>query len=497
MHFLLNQNTTPTELGAINPNTTVLQWLRNHSYVGSKEGCASGDCGACTAVIGELVVQNKKQIIKYKSINTCIALACSLAGKHLVTIEGLREGKDLHPVQQAMVDESGSQCGFCTPGFTMSLFALYHNETEVSLAKVNDALSGNLCRCTGYKPIIDAALSVFDEKSKKPSDYYTLNKTKIKKALIRLNDSQKVSSTYTDNTKTVQYDAPTCLQELDQVLNKNPDATIIAAGTDLSLEITQSLKEFNHIVNVTSVKELQKIKDGRSELEIGSAVTYQDASESLFHYWPCLEAFLHRFASLPIKNWATIGGNIANASPIGDMPPVLIALEAQLKLRKKTNIRLVKLEDFFVSYRKTILEKGEFIESIVIPKPTSNEQLITHKISKRYEDDISAVCIAINIAMNGDQPKSVRIALGGMSGIPQRAHQLEKALIQYWNQENITEQAYKALKKEFTPFNDVRASAEYRLMVSANLVKKSVLMIKGESVADLAEIYQTSSLLEV
>ncbi len=496
MHFLLNQNTRPTELGAINPNTTVLQWLRNNSYVGSKEGCASGDCGACTAVVGELVIQNKKQVIQYKSINTCIVLACSLTGKHLITIEGLREGKDLHPVQQAMVDESGSQCGFCTPGFAMSLFALYHNETKVILAKVNDALSGNLCRCTGYKPIIAAAFSAFNEKSKKPSDYYTLNKTKIKKTLIRLNDSQTVSSTYTDNTNTVRYDAPTSLQELDQVLNESPTAQIIAAGTDLSLEITQSLKEFSHIVNVTSVKELQKIRDTRSELEIGSAVTYQDASDSLFHYWPGLEAFLHRFASLPIKNWATIGGNIANASPIGDMPPVLIALEAELKLRKNSNVRLVKLEDFFVSYRKTILKKGEFIESIVIPKPTSKERLITHKISKRYEDDISAVCMAINITLSGDQPKSVRIALGGMSGIPQRAHQLEKTLIQYWDQKNLTEQAYKALKKEFTPFNDVRASAEYRLKVSANLVKKSILMIKGESVADLAEINQTSSLLE-
>jgi len=497
VHFLLNQNTRPTELGAINPNTTVLQWLRNNNLVGSKEGCASGDCGACTAVVGELVVQNKKQVIQYKSINTCISLACSLAGKHLVTIEGLREGKDLHPVQQAMVDESGSQCGFCTPGFAMSLFALYHNETKVNLAKINDALSGNLCRCTGYKPIIAAAFSAFNEKSKKPSDYYTLNKTKIKQALIRLNDPLKVSLTYTDNTNAFRYDAPISLQELDQVLNENPAAKIIAAGTDLNLEITQSLKEFSHIVNVTSVKELQKISDGRSELEIGSAVTYQDASAKLFHYWPELEAFLHRFASLPIKNWATIGGNIANASPIGDMPPVLIALEAELKLRKNSNVRLVKLEDFFVSYRKTILKKGEFIESIVIPKPTSKERLITHKISKRYEDDISAVCMAINITLSGDQPKSVRIALGGMSGIPQRALQLEKVLIQHWDQENLTEKAYKALKKEFTPFNDVRASAEYRLNVSANLVKKSILMIKGESVADLAEITQTSSLLEV
>ena len=357
MYFLLNQNTTPTELGEINPNTTVLQWLRINNLVGSKEGCASGDCGACTAVIGELVVENKKQVIEYKSINTCIALAYSLVGKHLITIEGLKEGKDLHPVQQAMVDESGSQCGFCTPGFVMSLFALYHKETKINLSKINDALSGNLCRCTGYKPIIAAAFSSFNEKPKKPSDYYTQNRTKIKQELIRLNENQKVSSSYTNNGNTVRYDAPSSLQELTKVLNENPAAQIIAAGTDLSLEITQSLKEFSHIVNVSSVKELQAIRDDNSELEIGSAVTYQDASKSLFNYWPGLETFLHRFGSLPIRNWATIGGNIANASPIGDMPPVLIALEAKLKLRKNSKVRLVKLEDFFVSYKKNHTQK--------------------------------------------------------------------------------------------------------------------------------------------
>ena len=262
------------------------------------------------------------------------------------------------------------------------------------------------------------------------------------------------------------------------------------------MKLLNPCNEFSHIVNVTSVKELQEISDVHSELEIGSAVTYSDASESLFNYWPGLEAFLHRFGSLPIRNWATIGGNIANASPIGDMSPVLIALDAELKLRKNSNVRLVKLEDFFVSYKKTILKKGEFIESIVIPKPKGNEQLITHKISKRYEDDISAVCMAINITLSEDQPISVRIALGGMSGIPQRAHQLEKALIKYWDQENLTQQAYEALKKEFSPFNDVRASAEYRLKVSANLVKKSILMIKGENVVDLAEMTQLSSYLE-
>ena len=496
MHFLLNQNSTPTSLGEINPNMTVLEWLRASQLVGTKEGCASGDCGACTAVVGELTMKDKIKVVEYKSINTCIALAFSLIGKHLITVEGLKEGELLHPVQKAMVIENGSQCGFCTPGFVMSMFAMYHNEDTLSLPKINEALSGNLCRCTGYKPIIAAAFSLFNEESERPLDYYQKNQEKIIKSLTSINDNEDISLIFKGDKNNLSYDAPSSVDELASILINNDSAKIVAAGTDLNLEITQSLKEFSHIVSVNGVKELQVINDGEFELEIGSAVSYQKATSSLVKYWPDLEAFLHRFASLPIKNWATIGGNIANASPIGDMPPVLIALEAKLKLRKNSKVRLVKLEDFFVSYKKTILKKGEFIESIVIPKPTSKEQLITHKISKRYEDDISAVCMAINITLSGDHPTSVRIALGGMSEIPQRAHQLEKALIQYWNQENLTQHAYKALQEEFTPFSDVRASAEYRLKVSANLVKKSILMMKGEKVADLAETTQASSFLE-
>ena len=497
MYLLLNQNTTPTELGAINPNTTVLQWLRNNNLIGTKEGCAAGDCGACTAVVGELVTRNNKQTIQYKSINTCIALASSMIGKHLVTVEGLVEGENLHPVQQAMVTENGSQCGFCTPGFVMSLFAMYHSEDKLNITKINEGLSGNLCRCTGYKPIIAAAFSSINEKANNPADYYTKNQTKIKQTLARLNTAQNISLSYNNNGNTIHYDAPTSLKDLAKVLGNNPQATILAGGTDLNLEITQSIREFGHIINISQVQELNAIKDEKSHIEIGSAVTYQDASSSLIKYWPELEGFLHRFASLPIKNWATIGGNIANASPIGDMPPVLIALEAKLKLRKKSTIRSVKLEDFFIGYKKTALEEGEFIESITIPKPTSMERLITHKISKRYEDDISAVCMAMNVCLQDSKPKSVRVAFGGMSGIPQRAEQLEQVLLDYWDKEGLVQKSYSTLKEEFSPFSDVRASAEYRLQVSANLVKKSVLGIKGEALAKLAETSNESFYMKV
>ena len=494
MHFLLNQNSTPTSLGEINPNMTVLEWLRSSQLVGTKEGCASGDCGACTAVVGELTIKDKIKVVEYKSINTCIALAFSLIGKHLITVEGLKEGELLHPVQKAMVIENGSQCGFCTPGFVMSMFAMYHNEDTVSLPKINEALSGNLCRCTGYKPIIAAAFSLFNEESEKPLDYYQKNQQKIIKSLISINDNENISLIFKGDKSNLSYDAPSNADELANILINNDSAKIVAAGTDLNLEITQSLNEFSHIVSVNGVKELQVINDGEFELEIGSAVSYQRATSSLVKYWPDLEAYLHRFASLPIKNWATIGGNIANASPIGDMPPVLIALEAKLKLRRESKVRIIALEDFFVTYKKTALEKGEFIESIIIPKPDKNEHLIAHKISKRFEDDISAVCMAMNVRLNDDLPSSVKIALGGMSGIPQRALGLEKVVLDHWNDENLAQLAYGAINNEFSPLNDVRASSEYRLKVSANLVKKSILILKGAAVENLAEINQSNYL---
>ena len=494
MHFLLNQNSTPTDLGEINPNMTVLEWLRANQLVGTKEGCASGDCGACTAVVGELTIKDKIKVVEYKSINTCIALAFSLIGKHLITVEGLKEGELLHPVQKAMVIENGSQCGFCTPGFVMSMFAMYHNEDTLSLPKINEALSGNLCRCTGYKPIIAAAFSLFNEESEKPLDYYQKNQEKIIKSLISINDNENISLIFKGDKNNLSYDAPSNADELANILINNDSAKIVAAGTDLNLEITQSLNEFSHIVSVNGVKELQVINDGEFELEIGSAVSYQRATSSLVKYWPDLEAYLHRFASLPIKNWATIGGNIANASPIGDMPPVLIALEAKLKLRRESKVRIIALEDFFVTYKKTALEKGEFIESIIIPKPDKNDHLLAHKISKRFEDDISAVCMAMNVRLNDDLPSSVKIALGGMSGIPQRALGLEKVVLDHWNDENLAQLAYGAINNEFSPLNDVRASSEYRLKVSANLVKKSILILKGAAVENLAEINQSSYL---
>ncbi|MDP0595737.1 MAG: FAD binding domain-containing protein, partial [Candidatus Thioglobus sp.] len=291
---------------------------------------------------------------------------------------------------------------------------------------------------------------------------------------------------------TIKYDAPSTMNELSNVLINSTSANIIAAGTDLSLEITQAMKEFSHIVSVNQVIELKEIKDNAKELEIGAAVSYEDAASSLISNWPDLGPFLQRFASLPIKNWATIGGNIANASPIGDMPPVLIALDAKLKLRKGPVSRTINLEDFFITYKKTAIQQGEFIESIIIPKPNENQRLITHKMSKRYEDDISAVCMAINITSTNNKPESFKIAFGGMSGIPQRSNILENFLVKNWQEDNIAALSYKVLKEEFSPFTDVRATSEYRLQVSANLIKKTILMYQDQPVENLAEYSQSS-----
>jgi len=487
MDFLLNQHEAAQSLGEINPNTTVLQWLRENNLVGSKEGCAAGDCGACTAVVGEVVEFEGKQTLEYKSINTCIALACSLSGKHLVTVEGLSENGQLHPVQQAMVAEHGSQCGFCTPGFVMSLFALYHNEANINLGKINNGLSGNLCRCTGYKSIISAAFLAFSDKESHEQDYYSRNKQETLETLIAMSSLDNLHCSFKDHDASFHYDSPADIDQLSDILSQNANAIIIAGGSDLSLEITQNSKQLPHIVNVQRVRQLQIIDDREFELELGAALSYHSAWESLMKYWPTLESFLHRFGSMPIRNWATIGGNIANASPIGDMPPVLIALEATLKLRKGTKVRIVKLEDYFVSYKQTLLEKGEFIQSVIIPKLSSGEQLVLHKISKRFEDDISAVCMAIKVRMDAGHATRVRVAFGGMAATPKRAIHLEKTLLQNWDETNLKELAYIALKNDFSPLSDVRASAKYRIQVSANLVQKTMLNLTGEFVPNLSE----------
>tara|TARA_B100000929_G_C15483491_1_gene411993 strand:- start:37 stop:1512 length:1476 start_codon:yes stop_codon:yes gene_type:complete len=488
VHFLFNQSIKPVDLAGVNPNMTVLQWLRQNNHNGSKEGCAAGDCGACTAVVGELISTGSKVFIEYKSINTCIALVLNLVGKHLITVEGLAEGDKLHPVQQAMVQANGSQCGFCTPGFVMSLFALYHNESSIDLDKINESLSGNLCRCTGYKPIINAAFLIFAKKSQCHEDFYIKNNAKLISSLQEINEIENKPYCYTDKNKKIYYNSPTGIDQLASIFQKHPDAKLIAGGSDLGLDITQQLKEFENIINIQNVAEMKTIENNNEYIQIGAAVSYHSAWSVLVESFPELRSLLLRFASKPIRNWATIGGNIANASPIGDMPPVLIALNSLVKLRKGSNVRKVNLQDFFVGYRETALKEGEFIESILVPKLSSNERLWVHKISKRYEDDISAVCMAIKITTDDGVLIESRIAFGGMSDIPKRAKQLEKTIVSNWTHKDLVHKAYLALKEDFSPIDDVRATSEYRLQVSARLIEKTALNFSSIMVPNMAEI---------
>lgn len=482
MEFLFNQSTV-IKVCDFNPNTTILQWLRNNAFIGTKEGCASGDCGACVAVVGELVtLDNNKPIVEYCSVNTCITLMATMAGKHLITVEGLSQNGVLHPVQDAMVKEHGSQCGFCTPGFVMSLFALYCNCTqdEINIDKINHALSGNLCRCTGYKSIIDAAFSCFKNK-KNYNDYYVQNKDNTINTLSTLQQNKNFCF------DGFYYNAPQNITELNTVLANNDNTTIFAGSSDLGLEITQNLKEFKHIVYIREVVELKTIIDNNNDIEIGSALSYEKITNILVKNFPALKNFLNRFGSKPIRNWATIGGNIANASPIGDMPPVLIVLGAQIKLTCNDSTNQTLLENFFIDYKKTIIKNKQYIQSVIIPKLKADEKLVVYKISKRFEDDISIVCLALKATIINHELKDIDIVFGAMAAIPKRAKMLEKTIMQNWGSNNLDELIFDTINLEFTPLTDVRASANHRIKLASNLVIKALLEIQEKAVLDLSK----------
>jgi len=469
IQFLLNDRLVI--LNDIDPNTNILGYLRSHVHkMGTKEGCSSGDCGACTVVVAEYVGGD----LRYKSLNSCISLLPSLHGKQLITAEDLQDGDKLHPVQQAMVDFHGSQCGFCTPGFIMSLFALHKNFPDPSKHQTLEALAGNLCRCTGYRAIMDAAAAA---KNHGP-DQFDRNKASTIAALgnIQKNIINKLSKLDQQSL------SPTTIDELSQMMLDNPAARIVAGGTDIVLEITQMLKSLGTIVYVGNVPELQQLDECDSHFTIGSALPYTDFTPSLAAHYPEFGAMIERIGSLQVRNQGTLGGNVGNASPIGDTPPVLIALDARLNLRKGGDVRSIAIEDYFVDYKVTSQQPSEFIQSIEVPKPQPNSYLKVYKISKRFDDDISAVLAAFNLTIEDDVVTSARIAFGGMAGIPARAKACEQALIgQPWQQATI-EKAMAALTNDFTPMTDVRASKEYRMTIAQNLLQKAFIEISQPSV---------------
>ena len=455
------------------PTMTVLDYLREIAgRRGTKEGCAEGDCGACTVVLGELSTRG----VAYRAINSCIRFLPTLDGKELVTIESLQQPSGaFHPVQQSMIDHHASQCGFCTPGFVMSLFALYLERGHADREQALEALSGNLCRCTGYRPIIDAAMSQGDYPEPERWSRGEARSAERLDALRRLAEGRVAGG----SLRYPGYLAPRTLDELSAALVAHPDAVVLAGGTDVGLWVTKQLRELPTLVFVGDVPELSAIDEQAQELWIGAAVRLTDAWPALLRRFPELDEQAGRFASPPIRNSATLCGNLANGSPIGDAIPTLIALGAHIELRKSDAVRRLPLEDFYLGYQKKALGESEFVTGVAIPAAAKDRLLGSFKVSKRIDQDISSVCATFCVSLDGERVRSARLAYGGMAAIACRARHAERALLEHgWTSAGI-EACSTALAKDFTPVSDMRASSAYRLKTAGNLLRRFFLQNQG------------------
>ncbi len=461
IRFLLGHE--ERELHDVDPTMTVLQYLRSEERkTGTKEGCAEGDCGACTVVIGE----PDGERMRYRAVNACILFLPVLDGCQLITVEHLkREDGELHPVQRAMYELHASQCGFCTPGFVMSMLALYLNETSPSRDTICDALAGNLCRCTGYRPIIDAAQAMYDYDWQDP---LRAREAETAARLTALRSEETLALVRGDR----RYFAPQSVEALAELLAEYPRATLLAGGTDVGLWVTKLHQDLDTVVYLGAISELHTIVEGEAALEIGAGATYTEAFDALARHYPDFGELLRRLASTQIRNSGTIGGNIGNGSPIGDSMPVLIALGAELVLRSREGERRMPIEDYFIEYRKTALRPGEFIERIRVPYLAPEDQFRCYKISKRFDQDISAVCAAFKVRVEQGRVVDASIGFGGVAATPVRARATEAALKgQAWDEASIAK-GEEALAAEFTPLTDMRASADYRRLVSTRLLRK-------------------------
>ena len=458
----------------IDPTRTVLQYLREDlGRRGTKEGCAEGDCGACTVVVGEMLEGR----LVYRAVNSCIQFVPTLDGKQLITVEDLKDDRGrLHPVQQAMVDAHGSQCGFCTPGFVMTLFSLYHGGPQQDRLTVNDALAGNLCRCTGYGPIVEATMTACHDP---PEDRFSAAAGATGALLRQIRPLDGVAMEYAQR----RYFAPATLEELSAVLQQFPDAHLFAGATDLGLWVTKQGRELETVVYLGNLAALRQLRVTAGEIVIGAAVTYSEALAEITRHYPDFGEMMRRLGALQVRNAGTIGGNVANGSPIGDTPPPLIAAGAQLVLYGAAGRREMPLEYFFIAYGKQNLRPGEVVEKIRLPLPAPGERLSCYKISKRFDQDISAVCAAFSLRLDGDgRVAKIRAAFGGMAEVPKRALHLERALHgRSWTREAVSG-AIGALEEDFTPIDDMRASAAYRLRVAGNLVLKCFLETTAEEI---------------
>jgi xanthine dehydrogenase small subunit len=456
----------PVEVSGFHPRTTLLDYLRlEERRVGTKEGCAEGDCGACTVALGRV----RDGRVHYEPVNACILLLGQVDGAEVVTVEDLASKGELHPVQSAMVGHHGSQCGFCTPGIVMSLFTLYHQSGRpLSREAANDALAGNLCRCTGYRPIVDAALQACGEP---PNDAFAQASRETAGGLTALADGQDI---VIGNGGSF-FAAPASEDSLAGLYARHPDATLVAGCTDVGLWITKGMAELDKIIWLGRVSGLDVIDDGPESLAIGATATHAAAHPFLARIDPDLGELMRRFGSAQVRASGTVGGNIANGSPIGDLAPAFIALGSELELRRGETTRTLPLESFFIAYRRQDRLPGEFLRRVTVPKLKENQVFRAYKVSKRFDEDISAAMGAFRFTLDGRRIAEARVAFGGMAAIPKRAAETERALAGLsLDDPSSWGEALAAIGRDYQPLDDHRASAAYRATVARNLLFKAL-----------------------
>ncbi len=450
------------------PTTTVLNYLRNSPlHRGVKEGCAEGDCGACTIVIGELNHDNK---ISYKACDSCLIFLPMIHGKQLITVENLAQNngsdKVLHPVQEAIVEGNGSQCGYCTPGITMSMFSLYKNENNPTKESIEDALTGNLCRCTGYKPIIEAAAKTCAQNE---VDHFAADEKRIVELLLQIkNQSNSIEITTTKQ----KYYKPKTITEALEYRNKMPDSVLLSGATDIALRVTKRHELLDEIIDLSSIDELKKCIITDYQIEFGAGMSLEEVKKIAKKELPALFETLSVFGSRQIRSLATLGGNIGSGSPIGDTLPTLMAYNAEVELQSIKGKRRINMNNYLLAYRKTERQPDEIITSIIIPKPSPKTIVRFYKVSKRKDLDISTVSAGFSLILNNKTVESIILAYGGMAAVTKRSTNAEQYLIgKPWDRLTI-EQAMDLIAKDFTPISDTRASAEFRTIASKNLLLK-------------------------
>jgi len=466
------RNGVRTETATVDPNETLLDYLRLRERAhGTKEGCNEGDCGACTVALGQV----RDGRLGYEPVNACIRLLGTVHGCDVVTVDDLADGGKLHPVQQAMVEQHGSQCGFCTPGIVMGLFTLYHAGVKPDRQAVNDWLAGNLCRCTGYRPIADAALAVIDGS---PADALTARKADTLAALSSMMDGDDLFI----GTAERFFAAPASTASLARLYAEHPDATIVSGATDVGLWITKQLRDLPKVIFTGRAADFATVTQTADAVRIGAGATYAQASEALGSIDPDVAEVLRRLGSRQVRASGTVGGNIANGSPIGDTPPVLIALGAELELMTAQATRTMPLEQFFIAYGKQDRARGELVSAVTVPRLKANQHFRAYKISKRFDQDISALLGTFRLTVEKGRITEARIAFGGMAATPKRATATEAALAGVkLSDEASWVVAMDALEQDYQPISDMRASAGYRLSVGRNLLRKALVEIAGKA----------------